>query len=85
MATAIVALKTVGIALAINYGTHIGSSVAYAKFCVPESIWDLGKTLVTTASPVCSFLLNTMQATQTNYAAIFTTTLATMATAVLKT
>lgn len=82
---ALILLKTTGIALAMNYAAHIGASVAHAKMCVPETIWDLGKTIVTTASPVCTFLLNTMVATQTNYAAILTTTLATMVTTALKT
>jgi hypothetical protein len=42
---------------------------------MPQSVWDLLlQSVVTTASPVCSFVLNTMQATQTNYATLITTT-----------
>ena len=69
------AVKTVALALAMNYGVHLGASVAYAKLCMPESVWGLLQSVVTTASPVCSFVLNTMQVTQNNYAAVITTTL----------
>jgi hypothetical protein len=69
------AMKTAALALAINYGVHVGSSWAYSKVCMPQSVWDLLlQSVVTTASPVCSFVLNTMQATQTNYATLITTT-----------
>lgn len=69
------AIKTVALALAMNYGVHMGSSFAYAKLCMPESVWGLLQSVVTTASPVCSFVLNTMQVTQNNYAAVIATTL----------
>lgn len=69
------AVKTVAIALAVNYGVHMGASFAYAKLCMPESVWGLLQSVVTTASPVCSFVLNTMQVTQSNYAAVIATTL----------
>ena len=81
---ALVAVKTAGLALAMNYGVHVSSSLAYAKFCVPQTVWDIGQSLVSTASPVCSFLLTTMQVTQSNYAAVITTTLVTVATGLLK-
>lgn len=81
---AMIALKTAGIALGLNYGVHLGSSVAYAKLCVPQSIWDLGRSIMTTASPMCSVLISTVQVTQTNYAAILTTTIAGVLSGLLK-
>ncbi len=69
------AVKTVAVALAVNYGVHMGASFAYAKLCMPDSVWGLVQSVVTTASPVCSFVLNTMQVTQSNYAAVIATTL----------
>jgi hypothetical protein len=83
MAT-IVAVKAVALALAANYGVHVGSSVAYSYLCVPQSIADIARSFVTTASPVCSFLLSTMTVTQGNFATIITTTLAAIAAGALK-
>lgn len=80
---ALVAAKAAGVALAMNYGAHLGSSLTYAKVCMPGSVWDLAASIVTTASPVCSFLLSTMQITQSNYAAVLTTTFATVMSGVL--
>jgi len=71
------ALKVAVIALGVNYGVHVGSALTYGKLCVPESVWGLAQSLVTTASPVCSVLLQTMTMTQSNYAVVLTTTLAT--------
>jgi uncharacterized cupredoxin-like copper-binding protein len=73
MATLLV-LKTAIAAVALNYGVHVGSSVAYASVCVPQSVWDLARTMASTASPVCSMLLATMQITQNNFAVVLTTT-----------
>jgi hypothetical protein len=81
---ALVAVKTVGLALAMNYGVHVSSSLAYGYLCVPQSVEDIVRSFVTTASPVCSFLLSTMQVTQGNFATIITTTLAAMAAGALK-
>lgn len=81
---ALVAVKAAAIALAMNYGVHVGSSFAYAKVCVPHTIWDIAQSVVATASPVCGFLLSTMQITQSNFAVVVTTTLATLAAGVLK-
>ena len=69
------ALATIGFALAMNYGIHTGSSLAYGYVCVPHGITDFLNSIVTTASPVCSTLLSIMQATQSNYATILTSTL----------
>ena len=81
---ALVTIKTAALALAMNYGVHVGSSIAYAKFCVPETIWDIGKSFVATASPVCGFLLNTMQVTQNNLAVVMSTTLVSVAASYLR-
>lgn len=69
---AMVAVKTAGLALAMNYGVHVSSSLAYGYVCVPHGITDFLQSVVVTASPVCSTLLMIMQATQTNYATILT-------------
>ena len=81
---ALVAVKAAGLALAMNYGVHVGASFAYAKVCVPQSIWDVAQSLATAASPVCSFLLSTMQVTQNNFAVVITSSLAAIAAGVLK-
>lgn len=81
---AVVAAKAAAIVLVTNYGVHIGSSYAYAKFCVPQDLWDLGRSFVTTASPVCSYLLGAMQLTQNNFATVITTTFATALALALK-
>lgn len=82
---ALLALKAAGTALVLNYGIHTGASILHAKVCVPETVWDIARSLVATASPVCSFLLNTMVATQSNYATILTTTIAATLTGMLRT
>jgi len=69
------ALATAGLALAMNYGIHTGSSLAYGYLCVPHGIADFLNSVVTTASPICSTFLSIMQATQSNYATILTSTL----------
>jgi hypothetical protein len=74
---ALVALKAAGATLLLNYGVHMGSSFAHAKVCMPQSIADLATSFVTTASPVCSFLLSAMQVTQNNYATVLTTSVLT--------
>ena len=82
MATA--ALATAAVALGVNYGVHVTSALAYGKFCLPNTIWDVAQSLVTAASPVCSVLLQTMTLTQNNYAVVLTTTLATSLASALK-
>ncbi len=81
---ALVAAKTAVTVLALNYGVHVGSSYAYSKFCVPQGVWDMARSFLTTASPVCAFLLNTMQVTQNNFMVVVTTTIASLAAAALK-
>jgi hypothetical protein len=70
------AVKAVVATLAMNYGVHVGSSLAFDALCVPHSVWDIAQSVVTTASPVCGFLLNTMQVTQNTFAVTLTTTAA---------
>lgn len=72
---ALVIVKTASIALAINYGTNVATSIAYNKLCVPQDFWGLAQSIVATASPVCTTLLNVMQFTQNNFAVVMTTTL----------
>ncbi len=71
-------LTTVALALATNYGVHVGSSFAYTRLCLPDTIWDLLRSIVTTASPMCSLVLNVMGATQTSYASIVSVSLASL-------
>lgn len=77
------AVKAVGITLAMNYGVHIGSSLAFQSLCVPHTIWDVAQSVVSVASPVCGFFLNTMQVTQNNFAVALTTTVAAIVTGAL--
>ena len=79
-----VAAKTAAIVLVANYGVHVGSSYAYGKFCVPQELLDVARSFITTASPVCSYLLGAMQLTQNNFATVITTTMATALATVLK-
>ena len=81
---ALAAVNTAVLAVAMNYGVHVGSSYLYGRFCVPQSVWDIASSFATTASPVCSFLLTTMQVTQSNFAVIITTTLASLAAGAVK-
>jgi hypothetical protein len=73
---AMMTVKAVGLALAMNYGVHVGSSLTFESLCIPHSLWDLARSVVSTASPVCGFLLQTMQVTQNNFAVAVTTTVA---------
>ena len=82
---AMVPIKAVGIALAMNYGVHVGSSVTFQSLCIPHSVWDLAQSVVSTASPVCGFLLQTMQVTQNNFALAITTTVAALVAKALST
>lgn len=69
--------KTTAISLVMNYAVHVGSSFGYHEFCIPHTLWEVAQSLISTASPVCTFLLNTMQATQSNYATMVMSTVAT--------
>jgi hypothetical protein len=82
---ALAALKAAGVAVALNYGVHVGSSFAFNHFCTPHTLWDIPTSFATTASPVCSFLLTLMQTTQNNFAVGITTTIVAIASGVLKT
>jgi len=81
---ALVAAKTAALVVTMNYGVHVGAALAYSQFCVPQSVWGIAQSFVATASPVCSFLLTTMQVTQNNLAVVITTTLASLTAAALK-
>jgi hypothetical protein len=71
---ALVAAKVALLSLGLNYGVHYTSARLYDWVCVPHSVTELFTSLATTASPVCSFLLNTMTVTQNNYAVVMTST-----------
>lgn len=73
---ALVVAKAAVVGILLNYGVHVGTSWVFHEACIPKTIWELGQSLVATASPVCGFLLKTMEVTQTNFASILTTTVA---------
>ena len=81
---ALVAAKTAALVVTMNYGVHVGAALAYSQFCMPRSVWDVAQSFVATASPVCSFLLTTMQVTQNNLAIVIRTTLASLTATALK-
>lgn len=73
---ALVVAETVVLSLGLNYGVHYASARLYDMFCVPHTFREVFQSLVTTASPVCSFLVNTIQVTQHNYAGVISTSVA---------
>lgn len=73
---AVVALKAAGATLAFNYVINVGSSWAYSELCVPHSVWDIPQSIVATASPVCAFLVGTVQFTQSTFSTVLSTTVA---------
>ena len=76
---ALVLVKTVGSAIAVNYGVHVAAAWGCTEFCVPSSFFDILRSIVMTGSPACSFLLTTMQATENNLTVLISTSvLATM-------
>lgn len=77
-------LKGTALALGANYLVHVGSSLAYGEVCVPNSLWGVVQSLVSTASPVCSLLLTTMTTTQNTYAVLLTTSVAAALSGALK-
>lgn len=81
---ALVAVKTALLTLGLNYGVHYASARVYDGYCIPHSVQDLLQSLAATASPTCSFLLNTMTFTQNNYANVLTATITSLVTTALK-
>jgi len=63
---ALLALKVLG----VSYGVHVLAATVHNAVCIPHSVWDIAQSLVSTASPVCSVLLSTMQVTQGNFGTI---------------
>lgn len=81
---ALVAAKVALLTLGLNYGVHYTSARIYDTLCIPHSLGDMFQSLATTASPACSFVLNTMVFTQNNYANVFTTTITSLVTSAIK-
>jgi hypothetical protein len=81
---ALVAAQVATLSLGVNYGVHYLSSRLYDQYCIPHSWEGMIQSLVTTASPVCSFLLHTMTMTQNNYATIVSATIVSLVTTSLK-
>jgi hypothetical protein len=65
-----------GMTMVLNYAVHTAAALTYDRFCVAHSIWEVPYSLVSTASPVCSFLVSTIQVTQNNFATMLSTTIA---------
>ena len=84
MKMALVMMKTASIAFGLNYISHATTAYVYNWLCVPHSIWDIPQSIVSAASPVCSLVLNLMQVTQSNVAAVLTSTIAATLAGVLK-
>lgn len=82
---ALLAAKTAILTLGLNYGVHYASARLYDFYCIPHSLTDVVHTIVSTASPTCTFLLNTMTLTQNNYAVVLTATLTSALGSALKT
>jgi hypothetical protein len=81
---ALIVAKTAVLSLGLNYGVHYASARLYDLYCVPHSLTDIVQTIVSTASPMCTLLLNTMTLTQNNYAIVLTATLTSALTSALK-
>ena len=80
----VVAAKAAALAVLGNYGAHVGSGYIYSMVCLPQDVWDVARSVVTTASPVCSGLITTMQMTQNNFAVSIAAILASLTAAALK-
>jgi hypothetical protein len=81
---ALVIVKTALLSLGLNYGVHYTSARLYDTLCIPHTFQEIIQSLVTTASPVCGFLLHAMTNTQNNYAVVLTATLTSALVNVLK-
>lgn len=81
---AMLVAKAALLSLGLNYGVHYTSARLYDTYCVPHNLSDILQSLATTASPVCTFLLNTMTVTQNNYAVVLTATLTSLLTGAIK-
>jgi len=77
-------LKAAAIAVGLNYGTYVTASYAFKELCVPTTVWDIPVSLLTAASPACSFLVSVIQTTQNNFAVAFVSTLTTLAASALR-
>jgi hypothetical protein len=71
------------LSLGLNYGVHYASTRLYDVLCIPHSFTDILKSLATTGSPMCSFVLNTMTVTQNNYAVVLTASVTSIVTRLL--
>lgn len=65
---ALAVAKTILLSLGLNYGVHYTSVRLYDVYCIPHNLGEIVQSFITTASPVCSVLMNTMAVTQNNYA-----------------
>ena len=79
-----VAVQNAIVALGLNYGVHYASAKLYDTYCVPHSLEQVVHSLVATGSPVCSFLIHSLHATQTNYASTISVSVASLISSGLK-
>jgi hypothetical protein len=61
-------LATIGIV----YTTHYIAAKTYDAACVPDDAWGFLTGLITTGSPICTGILNVMNATNNAYSAAIT-------------
>lgn len=52
------------------YSVHFGAVKAYDAFCVPDGVYGYLQGLITTGSPVCKFVLDTVTSTQNHYSGV---------------
>jgi hypothetical protein len=60
--------------IGLNYVIHLGASWTYSKICTPETMWDIPRSIVATASPICSLNLNLMSITRDNFSVVLLST-----------
>jgi hypothetical protein len=54
----------------IVYSVHFGAVKTYGAFCVPDGMYGYLQGLITTGSPVCKFVLDTITSTQNHYSGV---------------
>ena len=66
-------VKTTAVGVGLNYVLHFVSGYVYNWLCIPHDFSQVLNSFVTTASPVCSAVVNVLQASQQNYANVIMT------------
>lgn len=69
-----VVLKAALASIGFNYVVHLSASWVYSKLCTPETVWDVPRSIVAAASPLCSLNLNLMMITRDNFSVVLLST-----------